>query len=229
MAEIYKFFNSTTDDQRKYQAADFAEYFNSVLSTGLLHTDENPGMEVNVEAGTLNTVVSSGRAIMRGYFYENTSDLTLEHAVPESDLDRIDRVVLRWDSRNQSRFIKLFVLEGDSAEDPEPPELQRDNFIYEVSLAQIYVNQDTASLQQEDVTDERLDEDLCGLVHSLISIPTSQFLEEWEEFIDGVKDEGFTPYPEFRDHKTDDEPHQYGPFAWRYNSSTGTLDLVVDD
>ncbi|OLS34459.1 hypothetical protein BTR22_18685 [Alkalihalophilus pseudofirmus] len=189
MAERFIFFNSAPGDPRTYQASDFAEYFGDVLSTGLLHTDENPTLEVKVEGGTLRTYVEPGKAIMKGYAYENTSPLYLEHALPEATLDRIDRIVLRLDKRNQSRFIKLFVKQGESSENPVPPSLQRDEFIYELSLAQITVRANTSSLDPFDLTDERLDEDLCGLVYSLISIPTSQFQEQWDLYFNAKKGE----------------------------------------
>ncbi|MEC2070346.1 hypothetical protein [Alkalihalophilus marmarensis] len=189
MAERFIFFNSAPGDPRIYQASDFAEYFGDVLSTGLLHTDENPALEVKVEGGTLRTYVEPGKALMKGYAYENTSPLYLEHALPEATLDRIDRIVLRLDKRNQSRFIKLFVKQGESGENPAPPSLQQDDFIYELSLAQITVRANTASLDPFDLTDERLNESLCGLVHSLISIPTSQFQEQWDLYFNSKKDE----------------------------------------
>ncbi|GAK39521.1 hypothetical protein PUW24_24070 [Paenibacillus urinalis] len=189
--EKYKFFNSAPDDPRTYEASDFAEYFGSVLSTGLLHTDHVPGMEVSVAAGTLNTVVSAGKAIMLGRLYENTSDLTLTHSIPEATLNRIDRIVLRLDLRNSARNIHLAIKEGAAGATPVPPELTRDNFIYELSLAQILVRANTSQLQQADLVDERLYEDLCGIVYSLISIPTEQFQRQWDEFIGGIEDEGF--------------------------------------
>lgn len=189
--EKYKFFNSAPDDPRTYEASDFAEYFGSVLSTGLLHTDHVPGMEVSVAAGTLNTVVSAGKAIMLGRLYENTSNLTLTHSIPEATLNRIDRIVLRLDLRNSARNIHLAVKEGAAGAAPVPPELTRDNFIYELSLAQILVRANTSQLQQADLLDERLYEDLCGIVYSLISIPAEQFQRQWDEFIGGIKDEGF--------------------------------------
>lgn len=188
MAEFSKFFNSAPDDRRKYQASDFANYFSNVLSTGLLHTNESPGMQVSVGAG-LKTIVSPGKAVMDGYAYENTTPLMLEHNLPESDLDRIDRIVLRLDKRNQSRYIKLFVITGDSSVEPVAPELTRDEFVYELSLAQIRVRANTSSLNAADLIDERLNEDLCGLVSSLITVPTSQFLEQWNTFFDNIKNE----------------------------------------
>lgn len=182
MAEKYKFFNSGLNDPRVYQAADFADYFGSVLSTGLLHTDKVPGMAVSVEPGTLNTVVSPGKAIMKGHLYENTTPLTLPHSIPEPDMDRIDRIVLRLDLRNAERNIRLHAKEGVPAADPIPPELQRDNFIHEISLAQVRVRANTSSLSPADLIDERLNEQLCGLVYSLISIPTDQFQAQWDLF-----------------------------------------------
>lgn len=174
MAERFLFFNSATGDPRKYQAQDFAEYFGSVLSTGLLHTNEVPGMAVSVEAGTLNTITTPGKAIIKGHLYENTTPRTLTHSIPEPTFDRIDRIVLRLDLRNSERNILLHVKEGLSTANPVAPVLQRDNFIHEISLAQIRVRANTVQLLPSDLIDERLDENLAGLVHSLISIPTDQ-------------------------------------------------------
>ena len=191
LTERYYFFNSGVGDPRIYEASHFAEYFGSVLSTGLLHTDEIPGMVVSVQTGTLNTIVSAGKAIMKGRFYENTSPLTLTHAIPEVTLDRIDRIILRLNLSNAERNIKLMVLSGASSATPVAPALVRDNFIYDISLAQIRVRANTVQLLPGDLIDERLDENLAGLVYSLISIPTSQFQAEWDAFMAGIVDSGF--------------------------------------
>lgn len=197
MSERYLFFNSNETDKRYYQAQDFAEYFGSVLSSGLLHTDEVPNLVVSVEAGTMNTVITPGNAIIKGHLYENTTPLKLTHTIPEPTQDRIDRVVLRLDLKNNSRFIKLFVKEGVSAASPTAPSLTRDQFVYELSLAQIRVRKNTVQLLGSDLIDERLDEDLCGLVYSLISIPSDQ-LQNWiTSRIDELRieaDAGLTSY-----------------------------------
>lgn len=248
--EIFKFFNSAPGDARTYQAADFADYFGSVLSTGLLHTNEVPGMSVTVEAGTLNTVVNAGKAIMKGHLYENTAPLTLSHSIPEATLDRIDRIVLRLDLRNAERNIKLHVKQGVSSASPVAPSLQRDNFIYELSLAQVRVRANTASLRVSDLLDERLNENLCGVVYSLISIPTDQFQlyitartaelgveaeqfeqqliqnladyeQEYQEWFADLKASGFASASEFAAHKADDTSHV------RYGSASGTNSKIV--
>jgi hypothetical protein len=216
------FFNSAPGDPRTYQASDFADYFGDVLSSGLLHTDSLPALQVQCDGTDLRTYVEPGKAIIQGYAYENTTNLYLQHALPEATLDRIDRIVLRLDKRNQSRFIKLFVLQGTAAAAPVTPTLQRDEFIYELSLAQIRVRANTSTLVPADLIDERLDENLCGLVYSLISIPTSQFQvqwdnwfnsntttyeQEWNDWFSGIQDSGFASAEEFAEHKADGVIH----------------------
>lgn len=228
MAEISKFFNSVPGDARTYQASDFADYFGSVLSTGLLHTDNTPALEVKCEGTDLRTYVTPGKAIMQGYLYENTSNLYLEHALPEPTLDRIDRIVLRLDKRNQSRFIKLFVKQGTASSNPVPPDLQRDDFIYELSLAQIRVRANTSTLDPADLIDERLDESVCGLVSSLITIPTSQFKQQWDEFMAGIQDEGFASAEEFNVHLADTVKHITAAERTAWNSAEANAKAYTD-
>ncbi|MEF7566407.1 hypothetical protein V4V35_25805, partial [Bacillus infantis] len=82
------FFNSAPGDPRTYQASDFAKYFGMVLSTGLLHTDNNPGLRVTADGTGLQTSVEPGSAIMEGYAYENTTNEVLDHSLPEIEVDR---------------------------------------------------------------------------------------------------------------------------------------------
>ncbi|MFL0365386.1 hypothetical protein ACH0BF_20470 [Pseudobacillus sp. 179-B 2D1 NHS] len=177
------FFNSAPGDPRTYQASDFAAYFGNVLSPGLLHTNNVPAMQVKCEGTDLRTYVEPGKAIIQGYAYENTANEYLTHAIPEATLDRIDRIILRLDKRNQSRHILLFVKQGEAAENPVPPTLQRDEFIYELSLAQIRVRANTSTLNPIDLIDERLSEELCGTVSSLISVPTNVFEQQWKGWL----------------------------------------------
>lgn len=187
MAEVFKFFNSAPGDLREYYASDFAEYFGSVLSAGLL-LDENEeyGLQVTFDSG-LDVKVSTGKALIKGYSYWNTSDLTLTHSLPEATLDRIDRVVLRLDLKNAARSIKAFVKEGVASANPEAPNLQRDQYVYELSLAQVRLRANTASIVESDITDERALEDLCGIVQSLITVPTSVFQQQFNAWFDSQK------------------------------------------
>lgn len=172
MAEKSWFFNSAPGDPRVYQASDFAQYFGKVLSTGLLHIDNVPGLQVKAGGTDLRTYVEPGGAIMEGYAYENTDNVYLTHSLPEVSLDRIDRVVLRLDKKNANRYIKVFIREGVPATVPVPPTLQRDNLVWELSLAQVRLRANTSAISPADVFDERLDRTVAGLVYSLISKPS---------------------------------------------------------
>ena len=188
MAEIFKFFNSAPGDERWHYASDFADYFGSVLSSGLISNGEAVGLQVTVNSGTMTTSVNVGRAIIKGYSYENTTPLALTHSIPEQTLDRIDRIVLRLDLKNASRFIKVFVKEGVSALEPIPPTLQRDQYIYELSLAQVRIRKNTSSIVVSDIKDERADENLCGIVQSLITVPTSVFQQQFDAWFASIAD-----------------------------------------
>lgn len=172
LAQKSWFFNSAPGDPRVYQASDFAQYFGKVLSTGLLHVNEVPGLNVKAGGADLRTYVEPGSAIMEGYAYENTANEYLSHSLPEVSLDRIDRVVLRLDKKNANRYIKLFVREGEPASSPVPPTLQRDSLVWELSLAQVRIRANTSTISPTDVFDERLDRTVAGLTFSLISKPS---------------------------------------------------------
>lgn len=188
MAEIFKFFNSAPGDERWHYASDFADYFGSVLSSGLLHENGSYGLQVTVNSGTLITNVAVGKALIKGYSYENTNDLTLTHSLPEQTLDRIDRIVLRLDLRNANRFIKVFVKEGVSATNPVASDLQRDNYVYELSLATVRLRANTSSISANDITDTRASENECGIVQSLITVPTSVFQQQFDEWFFNKKE-----------------------------------------
>lgn len=188
MAEIFKFFNSAPGDERWHYASDFADYFGSVLSSGLISNGEAVGLQVTVNTGTMTTSVNVGKAIIKGYSYENTTPLTLTHSIPEQTLDRIDRIVLRLDLKNASRFIRVFIKEGVSALEPIPPTLQRDQYIFELSLAQVRIRKNTSSIVVSDIKDERADENLCGIVQSLITVPTSVFQQQFDTWFASIAD-----------------------------------------
>lgn len=225
MAERSLFFNSQLIDgeyDREYHAQDFADYFGTVLTSGFLSSDGHMGLSAKVIDGTLTTVVAPGKAIIRGHFYENTDDLILEHEIPEPVEDRIDRIVLRLDLRSVSRFVRLAIKQGVPSDNPSAPPLQRNDFIYELGVATVRVRANTSSLESADLIDTRLDDDVGGIVNSLITVPHEEFRRMWDEFFDGfsndveqewreyledVKDLGFTARADFNNHLDDDFMH----------------------
>lgn len=158
MAERSLFFNSAPGDPRTYQAADFADYFGTIIASGIILDDGYLGLEATATTG-MNIQVAPGFAILEGYLYENTTPLTVTLDLPEASTNRWDRVVLRLDLTNANRFIKVFAKRGTET---APPDLQRDNTIYEISLTTIFLPANTSSIDDFYVTDDRLNPSLAG-------------------------------------------------------------------
>src|SRR5690625_4302709 len=158
MAELYRFFNSTPDDKRTYQATDFAEFFTNFLGNGFFN-----GLSVTA-SDSMVVGVRSGSAMIEGHQYTNTDTLDLTVDGADSTDDRIDRVVLRLDSNTDKRYIKAFIKKGQTASNPVPPELERTDYIYELSLAQVRIEAGKSFIDSSQITDERGDNDLMGRV-----------------------------------------------------------------
>lgn len=158
MAELSRFFNSVTGDERTYQAEDFAQFFQNFLGNGFFE-----GLGISAE-NTINTIVSPGSAFIEGHDYRNTTSLTLVHAPADATHDRIDRVVLRLNKDIEERSIKAFVKTGELGASPAPPALTRNNYVYEISLAQIRIVAGKSYIDSSQITDERGNHEVCGRV-----------------------------------------------------------------
>ena len=158
MAELYRFFNTIPGDERTYQAEDFAQFFGNFLGNGFF---EGLGVTANNDM-TVN--VAPGSAMVEGHEYTNTSTKTLTLDLADSTNDRIDRIVLRLDRNTDKRYIKTLVKKGMVATDPKPPSLERNDYIWELSLAQVRIEAGKSYIDGSQITDERGDIDLCGRV-----------------------------------------------------------------
>lgn len=179
MAEKSSFFNDVAGD-RPYDMQDFALYFKQFLQSGLYHRDNVPALRVT-HAGNLQTKMDKGSAYLEGFMYVNDQEMTFTHDPADSTNARIDRIVIRLSLALNHRYIRAFIKKGTPATNPVPPVLTRNELTYEISLAQVRINANQTSITS--VIDERLDPSVAGLVSSLISIPTEQFVAQWNSFM----------------------------------------------
>lgn len=179
MAEHFYMFDSV-DGDREYTAQDFADYFNEILTTGVFYRNQQPSLRVRQGTG-LHTNLDIGAAYVEGYIYRNTAPIEFLHAAGNPSYPRIDRIVIRLDKSISNRYVRAFIKEGTPATNPQAPNLQRDDMVYEISLAQVRVNPGASSVAS--VTDERLNQSVCGVVSSILQIPTDVFLEDWDVFV----------------------------------------------
>ncbi|WP_296969729.1 hypothetical protein [Tepidanaerobacter sp. EBM-38] len=206
--ERFRFFDSIDgEDERYYTADEFAEYFRQFIRNGIFNGGEN--LQVGTDERDMKIFIKPGYAWIEGYLYKIEKEpLVLEHSMADPELNRIDRVVIRLDKTLENRYVKAFILKGAPAETPQVPELTRDENIYEISLAQVEVIAGKSFIEAHQITDERLDNEVCGLVTHLFeqvntteifnrfqswldsktSEPDGDFYREWKDWFDGVQD-----------------------------------------
>ncbi|KXG09956.1 hypothetical protein AT864_01516 [Anoxybacillus sp. P3H1B] len=188
MPEKSGFFDSTAEDPREYTADEFAEYFRRLLTDGIF----NGGTNLKVEAtGTdMKTHILPGYAWIQGYMYKVYDEpLYLQHDLPDAQLDRIDRIVLRLDTSLEVRSIRAVVLKGEPAANPVAPSIVRENNIFDLSLAQVRIIAGKSYIEAFQITDERLDTNVCGLVNSLIQADTTEIFNEFYSWLETKKNE----------------------------------------
>lgn len=170
------FFNSVNGD-RRYLAYNFAEYFASFIGNGIF---PNPSTGLQVYENTnMSITVKPGRGWINGYFVVNEGDFNLTLAMADGVLNRIDRIVLRMDNAN--REITIAVKKGALASMAVAPTLQRDADAYELAIADVYIKAGAVGITQANITDQRLNNAVCGIVHSVINqVDTTTLFNQYQ-------------------------------------------------
>lgn len=178
--EKSSFFNSVSGD-RRYKAEDWASYFASFIGNGVFPV---PATGLQVVAGTgMKITVKAGKAWINGYFYNNTSDLSLTLATADGVLNRIDRIVVQWNLTN--RNISVQVKPSSYSAFPAAPAVQRDADIYELALADVYVGAGVTAITQSNITDRRYNTSLCGIVVGVVEqIDPSSITAQFDNFFE---------------------------------------------
>lgn len=172
------------EEDRLYEAEIFRKYFAKFLSNGVYFGEyknygEN-GMKV-ISDGGLNIKVAPGAGIIEGADFENEEEIVFTLERPASG-NRIDRVVVKLDKTLAVRETQLYIKQGTGT---TTAELQRDDNIYEICLAEVNVKS-TSNIETADITDKRIDSNLCGIVNSLISVDGAELYQKFQSYIDEV-------------------------------------------
>ena len=151
MAQKYKFFNSRYGD-RKYGAADWADYFHTLVANGV---GTETATELKASASGLTITLQPGRAFVNGYMYTLDEAMTLTLTAPTTN-PRIDNIVVRVD--HSARTMYAAAVAGTEAANPVAPEPTRDSSAYELVLARARITTSGSVT----LTDTRADTSLCG-------------------------------------------------------------------
>lgn len=170
-------FNSVNND-RRYLASDFASYFSSFIANGVF-PNPSDGFQVTAN-GDMTVTLKAGKAWIHGYYCFNDSDHIMNIEVADGVLKRIDRIVLRLDYL--TREIVPVVKKGVFASSPVAPALQRDSDAYEIALADVLIGNGSLSITQANITDQRFNSALCGIVKGTVDqIDTTGLFSQYDD------------------------------------------------
>ena len=145
---------------RAVDSSTLSTMINEFVSTGVFPKEQD-GFTVTAGDGmTVN--VSPGSAIIRGTTCIEKDARTLTIQAADSTYDRIDSVILRYDNNENVRAIDLYVLKGTAASAPVQPALTRNDAVFEIALANIYIPVNATTISDERITDTRGDISRCG-------------------------------------------------------------------
>ena len=119
----------------------------------------------------------------------NGTKLQLEVDMADGVLPRIDRVVVSWQTTNYVALPEVTILKGVPASVPVAPALTNNNILRQISLAAIRVPAGATAITSAMITDERLNESVCGLVTSGICVDTTVMQAQFESMLDYIQTE----------------------------------------
>lgn len=167
---------------KEFYAEDFSAFVASFVGNGVY---PNPATNLQVMSLDSNMVltVDIGKAWMLGRFYQNTEQVKLTLSPADGVLHRIDRVVLRMNY--SARDITVQVKKGTLASTPVAQSLQRDADIYEFALADVSVRAGSIKIVTSDITDQRLNTQLCGVATGVLQqVDTSEIFRQYKAWFD---------------------------------------------
>lgn len=148
--------NPTTYDQQTYAKRRNMEQTDGILEGVLSELRVTP-----TDPASMAVAVTAGSVNIQGYWMDSDDIETLQLAAADVNNPRIDRVVVRLDT-SVNMEVTLAVLTGTPASSPAAPALTRTNYIYELSLAQVYIGVGATYISTSNITDERRNASYCG-------------------------------------------------------------------
>jgi len=172
-------FNSINGD-RRYKAEDFAQYFATFIGNGIF-VKPSDCLQIRANGDSMSVIVRPGKAWVNGFYLINDEDYNLPLAVGDATLNRIDRIVIRLDFIQRKMSVE--VKKGTLSASPIAPTLKRDADAYELALADVYVAKGALTVNQAAITDTRLNNNLCGLMHGVVDqVDTTTIFNQYQQW-----------------------------------------------
>ena len=165
---------------RPYVSADLREVYSNFFTNGVF-MDDSTSLQVMTATGGMNVYVKAGTCHINGAFGVEPEQRTLQIDAASASLDRIDTIVARLDLAIEARSLDLYVVKGTPAEDPVRPSLTRNETVWELGLADVYLPKGVATISQARISDTRLETQRCGVVTPLVELDTTTLFEQLQQ------------------------------------------------
>lgn len=171
---------------RVYLASQFAAYFASFIGNGVYASKSDKLQVVEQDLQGMAVNVLGGQGWINGYWYENTESISLAIDVADGVLNRVDSVVLRLGFSERNMWVA--VKKGTPATSPSAPALTRNADYYELQLATIDVPASSIKITQAQITDTRMNQNVCGWVTGVVDqLDTTTLFNQFESYFDEFK------------------------------------------
>ena len=159
---------------RAYQPSDWVQFYANIFRNGVL-AQIGTGLQVKAEAPTsMNVLVSPGAAIINGYQYSNTANVTVAISVASATIDRVDGIFLQLDL--PSRLVEIVYKEGSAT-------VVRDANIHELLLASVAVAKNSVVVTSANITDKRADTSGCGYSTPFEALNLESLQDQYETML----------------------------------------------
>lgn len=113
------------------------------------------------------------------WWFDTAIQLTVDPAESTGTLNRIDRVIVEWQTTDYAALPEVKILKGTSASSAVAPALTNNSTVRQLSLARISIPAGTTELTDALITDERLDPSVCGIVSETVTADTSMISAQY--------------------------------------------------
>ena len=143
-------------------------------------------MKVTVDdaTGWLSNDNSDGICWFNDTYKSTGKKLELEIGAADGVLGRVDRVVVEGKTTTYADKPEIKILQGTASSNPTPPALTNDNLKRQISLARVLVPAGSTSVSSANITDERLDPSVCGIVTDRVGVDTSMVNAQLKAFME---------------------------------------------
>jgi hypothetical protein len=173
---------SFPNNRDEYIGAEYAMRWLHGRTSGVFAADNNAAvsavqnsMAVAVSDGLGWLTDSDGNGIVWWNDAEKSAGAKLQLTVDSADgvLNRIDRVIVEWQTTDYADLPEIKILKGTASSTAAAPALTNNGTKRQISLAQISVAAGTTAITASMITDERLNPAVCGLVTESVTADTS--------------------------------------------------------